>query len=483
MKSSTPSHVFVVFGATGDLARRKLLPAVCRLAHRGVLGGGQRVIGVARSTDHDDASFRALAREALLDAGLSDDELATWCDDCLYYQPLPGGADGYAALARRIEEVERANGLPGNRVFYLAVPPKAFPGTIEGLGAAGLNSSAGWTRIVVEKPFGEDLATARELNALMHERFEETQIYRIDHYLGKETVQNLLVFRFANMIFESLWNRDRIDNVQITVAEDLGVENRAGYYDGVGALRDMIQNHLTQVLTLVAMEVPGAYEADAVRHEKIKVLRAIRPIERSDVVFGQYVGGRIRDEDVAGYLEERGVPEGSSTETCVSLKVEIDNWRWQGIPFYLRSGKRLPRSVTEIAVTFRSPPVSLFESMEFADVGHDVLTIRLQPDEGFALSCDVKRPGSPLVLEKVPLEFRYGKAFGKLPDAYVTLLLDVLLGDQTLFVHADEVEEAWKLYEPLLDGSTRVRPYPAGTWGPRESEVLLARHGRVWRTV
>ncbi len=482
MKDAPPPHLFVVFGATGDLARRKLLPAVYRLTREGFLDGAQRVLGVARSTDTDDASFRALAREALLDAGVPADELARWCDECLYYQPLPGAPEDHAALARRIEALEREHGLPGNRVFYLAVPPKAFPATIDGLGEAGLNASPGWTRIVVEKPFGEDLATARELNDRMHRWFDEEQIYRIDHYLGKETVQNLLVFRFANMIFESLWNRDRIDNVQITFAEQLGVEGRAGYYDGVGALRDMIQNHLTQVLTLVAMEVPVAYEASAVRHEKIKVLRAIRPIRRSDVVFGQYTRGRVQDQEVVGYLEEPGVPAGSRTETSVALRLEIDSWRWKGIPFYLRSGKRLPRPVTEIAVTFRSPPVSLFQSMDFADLGHDVLTIRLQPDEGFSLAFDVKRPGSPLVLEKAPLEFRYGQAFGRLPDAYVTLLLDVVQGDQTLFVHADEVEDAWRLYDPLLDGQTRVRPYPAGSWGPREAEELLARDGRVWRT-
>jgi len=479
-----PPHLFIVFGATGDLARRKLLPAVSRLARSGALQRGQHVLAVARDDSHDDASYRAWAREVLAEAGERD--LGHWCDACLHYQPFDVGGADHAALRERIEDLEREHDLPGNRLFYLAVPPRVFARVIDGLGRAGLHESAGFTRIVVEKPFGEDLASARALNGRIHEWFDESQVFRIDHFLGKETIQNLVVFRFANAIVEALWRRELIDNVQITVAEDVGVGGRAGYFDGVGTLRDMIQNHLTQLLGLVAMEVPVAYDAASVRHEKLKVLRAVRPIDPGRVVFGRYTAGSVAGRHVPGYQEEDGVPDDSRTETFVALRLDVDTWRWQGVPFYLRTGKRMDRRRSEVVVTFRRPPVHLFEGLDGGrDLvpPEDVLRIRLQPDEGFSLALDVKRPGEPPELQKVPLEFHYGETFGELPDAYVTLLLDALEGDQTHFVHADEVEASWALYEPLLDGSLRLHDYTAGTVGPDEAERLLERDGRAWRAL
>ncbi|MDX1577157.1 MAG: glucose-6-phosphate dehydrogenase, partial [Gemmatimonadota bacterium] len=345
---------------------------------------------------------------------------------------------------------------------------------------AGLNRSSGWTRLVVEKPFGRDLDSARELNRLIHAHFDEGQVYRIDHYLGKETVQNLLVFRFANPIFESLWSRDRVECVQITVSEDLGIGSRAGYYDRAGALRDMVQNHVAQLLALVGMEVPAGFEADPVRYEKIKLLGAIREIGPDDVVFGQYARGTVDGEAVPGYLEEAGVDPESDTETFVALRLAFDTWRWQGVPIYVRTGKRLPRRLTQIAVTFQAPPVCLFESMGMCETPPNVLFLTLQPDEGFALLVDVKVPGEPFRLATLPLDFFYKQVFGPIPDAYQTLLLDVLTGDQTLFVHADEAEASWELFEPLLEADRNVHLYRAGTWGPDAADELLARHGHGW---
>ncbi|MCH7760637.1 glucose-6-phosphate dehydrogenase [candidate division TA06 bacterium] len=478
-------HLFIILGGTGDLTQRKLLPALYRLTAQGILNDRSRILGVARDSNLSDQSFRNWAREALATAGVSGKEMtANWCDQCVYYQPIGVGSEGdYRSLLARVQELERKYNIAGNRAFYLALPPDAFPTTIRGLGQVGLNQSSGWTRLVIEKPFGHDLASAQELNRLVHTDFNESQIYRIDHYLGKETVQNLLVFRFANAIFESLWNRDRVESIEITVAEDLGIEKRAHYYEHAGALRDMVQNHLTQLLTLVAMEVPPSFEADAIRTEKIKVLHTVMPIRPEEVVLGQYTRGKIDGQEVPGYREEPGVAPDSNTETSVAFRVEIDNWRWQGVPFYLRTGKRLPRRLTQIAVTFRSPPICLFQSLDGCQIHPNVLTITLQPDEGFDLFFEVKAPVQPVKIKTQRLHFRYTEAFGPLPEAYETLLLDVLTGDQTLFVHADEVEASWRLFAPLLEQKPQVHEYAAGSWGPPEADQITDREGRRWQTL
>ena len=470
-----------IFGGTGDLSRRKILPALYRL-YTGGAADTVYVLGVTRSGELDDAAFRDIGREALVTAGVPADAAGRWTDARLYYHAIGEGSSGdFEALAARIAGIEARHQLPGNRVFYLALPPAGFAPTIVGLTAAGLSEAPGFCRLVVEKPFGRDLESARGLNRTIHEGWDEGQVFRIDHYLGKETVQNLLVFRFANAMFESLWNRDHVASVQITVAEELGVETRAGYYDSAGALRDMIQNHLTQLLSLVAMDPPAVLTADAIRAEKVKALTSIRPIARERVVRAQYAGGALEGTKVAGYLEEPGVRPGSTTETFVALRVEVDSWRWQGVPFLLRTGKRLPRRLTEIVVNFREPPVSLFEPYDACHLQSDTLVLRLQPDEGFALYFDVKTPGPSFRLARQPLHFDYAEAFGPLPEAYETLLLDVLEGDQTLFVHADEVEASWALYTPLLDGTSPPARYPAGSWGPDEADTLAGEGALRWR--
>jgi glucose-6-phosphate 1-dehydrogenase len=476
---SIDPHLFVVLGATGDLFARKLLPAI------NALRTGQEaevvVLGAA-TTEMSDDEFRALAREALMDAGHGDDEVMDWCAGCLHYEPVPRDA-GYEGLAARIDALESERDLPGNRVLYLALPPTVFPTAIEALGTAGLASSPGWTRLVVEKPFGRDLDSAVALNEIVHTPFDESQIFRIDHYLGKETVQNLLVFRFLNPIFEASWNRDRVERVEITVAESLDVEGRGRYYDTAGALRDMIQNHLTQVLTLVAMESPVTFDADAIRDEKVKVLRSISPIEPEAVVLGQYTAGDVDGESIVSYRDEEGVPGTTTTETFAAIKLEVDNWRWQGVPFLLRTGKAMERRVTQVAVTFRRPPVCLFHGEPDGCIAHsDVLYLTLQPDEGFRLEIEVKEPGVDDGLRTIPLSFSYSEEFGRIPDAYETLLADVALGDQTLFVRGDEVEASWRLYTPLIQSPPEPIPYAAGTWGPDAAHGLLGDTQARWAT-
>jgi glucose-6-phosphate 1-dehydrogenase len=470
---------FVIFGSTGDLAKRKILPALFHLHQHRCTPKGVVVLGVSRDVGMDDAAFRALAREVVVGAeGASAAEVGEWADRYLFFQPSARGDDAdYAELRARIERLERGFGVPPNRVFYLSLPPGAFAPTVEHLGKCGLNRSEGWTRLVVEKPFGRDLESARELNRIIHRWFDESQVYRIDHYLGKETVQNLLVFRFANAMFETLWNRDHIESVMITVAEELGVEQRAGYYETAGALRDMVQSHLTQLLSLVAMEVPSALDAGSIRAEKVKAIRAVAHIDADEVVFGQYVGGSVAGQDAAGYHEEPGVAPDSRTETFVALRLELDNWRWQGVPFYLRTGKRMLRRLTEIEIKFRRAPVWMFRTVGAEDLRRNTLLLTLQPDEGFSLFFDVKAPGEPFRMRRLPLHFNYAQVFKRIPEAYQTLILDILMGDQTLFVHADEVEASWALYAPLLDEHTRppVVPYPAGTWGPLEAGKLSSR--------
>ena len=442
-----PPVLLVIAGATGDLTRRKILPALGALDARGELPRPFVILGVARDPHPDDRAFRAIAKASLPNLDPSQ----------IHYQGIGDGTPAdFARIAADIETLEREHGLPGNRVFYLALPPQAFAPTVEGLAAAGLNRSPGFTRIVVEKPFGHDLASARALNALLHRAFDETQIYRIDHYLGKETVRNLMVFRFANPIFETQWNRDRIESVEISVAEAEGVGTRAAYYDHAGAVRDMMQNHLTQLLCHVAMEPPASFDADAIRDEKLKVLRSMQRIGPADARLGQY----------EGYRGEPGVRDGSVTETFAAIDVRIDNWRWHGVRFLLRTGKRLERRATRIEVNFRPAPVRLFQRIPGCEVGPDRLTIFIQPQEGFALTFGVKEPGEHIRVRSEQLEFRYADAFGPLADAYETLLGDVMQGDQTLFVRADWVERSWQLFQPLLEGMPPPLPYQPGSWGP-----------------
>ena len=477
--------VFVVFGALGDLSRRKLLPALARATAAELWNDRVHIVGVDRDTDMDDKAFHGVANDSLKAAGAAADDISSLVNERLHYFCIGDNSDtAYEALQAFLLTLESDNELPGNRAFYLALPPRVFTSAIEHMGHVGLNQSPGWTRIVVEKPFGKDLESAKALNAAIHEHFTEPQIYRIDHYLGKETVQNLLVFRLANAMIESVWNRDRVEAVQITVAESLGVGSRADYYDQSGALRDMVQNHIMQLLTLVAMEVPVAFDADAIRHEKIKVLKSIKPVSREKAVYGQYTTGIIDFESVPGYLEAEGVPADSQTESFVALELAINTWRWQGVPFYVRTGKRLPKRVSQIALRFRETPIKLFETMGLSEGDTmetaDVLLITLQPDEGFSFHFDVKKPGGPFNTQRIPLVFRYNSIFEKLPDAYQTLLLDVIAGDQTLFVHGDEVEHSWELFADLISDPPGPHPYEAGTWGPKEADHLCIPERELW---
>ncbi len=481
--SSIEPCLFTILGGTGDLNRRKLLPALYRITTRSE--APFVVLGLARTDRFDDASFSQWCADALVEAGVERDEATAWCRERVHFESLgAAGDDDWRRIADRVHAVEREHGLPGNRIFYLALPPGAFPGTITALGKHHLNASPGWTRLVIEKPFGRDLGSARELNAIVHSWFDESQVYRIDHYLGKETVQNLLAFRFANTIFEPVWNRNHIESVQITVAESLGIEGRGAYYERSGALRDMVQNHLTQLVTLVAMEAPSTFHADAIRGEKVKVLESARTADPNATIFGQYVAARSGNPAIPGYREENGVKADSKTETFVAGRRDIRNWRWQGVPFYFRTGKAMPAKRTEIAVTFKQPPICLFESFGSCDVHSNALVITLQPDEGFALYLDVKVPGDESFrLATLPLRFRYDDAFDPLPDAYQTLCQDVLTGDATLFVHAAEVEGSWKLWSPVLDLGREPDAYEAGRFGPPSADALLARDGHSWRNV
>jgi len=471
-------QLFVIFGGTGDLAHRKLLPALYEMLKSRHFDDLVEVLAVATGRMSDD-EYRASIVEALAEAGCTG--VKDWAEEYLHFQSID---DGFERLTQRIAELEKASGLTGNRAFYLAIPPAVFDDTIEGLGKHGLVSGPGWARVVVEKPFGEDLTTAAHLNGVLHAWFDESQIYRIDHYLAKETVQNLLALRFANPLFESSWNRDGIDSVQITVAEDIGIAGRAGYYDHAGAIRDIVQNHALQLLTLVAMEPPPKAGPEAIRNEKVKVLQSMFPLDLHEYVRGQYIEGSVGGEPVVGYRSEEDVPKDSETETFVALTMHVDNWRWKDVPFYIRAGKRMTERVTQISVIFKEPPVCLFEGSGSSVMHPNVFDIRLQPSEGFELAFEMKVPGEGYNLQTQRLHFHYDEEFGALPPAYVTLLADVMTGDQTLFVRADEVEEAWRIIAPAL--TDRVQPpdpYPAGSWGPPSANELLARTGRSWQSL
>ena len=481
---SLEPHLFVILGATGDLTRRKLLPALFHLRGYGELEKQNTVIVGAAQPEMSEEAFRLWAYEGLNKSEARNaPDLRRWCDEYLHYQSVHlGEPEDYEIFGKYIRQLETTRNLPENRVFYLALPPTAVPVTVERLAQACLLKSRGWVRVVFEKPFGHDFRSARALNTLLHRYLDESQIYRIDHYLGKETVQNLLAFRFANPIFESLWNRESVECVQLTVAEDIGVEHRGAYYQEAGALRDMVQNHLTQLVTVVAMEVPVSFDADAIQAEKLKVLHSIPSIDPRDVVFGQYRAWEFNDQRIPGYREEKGVPPDSLTETFVALKLEIHNWRWRGVPFYLRTGKRLPRKITQAAVTFRPAPTLVFRSLDPGSLEPNQLVITLQPSEGFSLGFSVKTPGRPFSFTNRALQFDYKRAFGgELPEAYETLLRDIMIGDQTLFVTADFTETAWRLYDPLLAGKSEPSVYTAGTWGPIEADQLLERNGHRWQ--
>ncbi len=471
-------HLFVILGGTGDLAARKLLPSLYRLASEGSADPVILAIGSRSQTDGD---YQGWAVEALVRADINEADARAWAEDKLLYEQVARDAATYEGLRKRIEQIESDRGLPGNRAFYLALPPAAFAPTIDGLRDCGLNDGPGWTRLVVEKPIGTDLATAHELNETVGRAFPESQVYRIDHYLGKETVQNLLNFRFTNPMFESLWNRDRIESVEIVVAEALGIGSRAGYYDKSGALRDMVQNHLTQLLALIAMEPPNSFDSERIRNEKVKVVEAIAPIALENVVFGQYGPGEIDGKRVPGYRDEEGVADDSKTPTFVGIKTYVNTWRWEGVPFVLRTGKRLPKRLTQIALTFREPALCFFHGeSDSCEVQNNMLLITLQPDEGFSLAFNVKSPDRESKLDAQALRFSYSDAYHTLTEAYQTLLLDVMEGDQTLFVRADEVEASWRLYQPLLDHHPEPHVYAAGTWGPAALDQGIALCGSEW---
>jgi glucose-6-phosphate 1-dehydrogenase len=500
MRAAEPCTV-VIFGASGDLTQRKLVPALFNLYLEGLLPEGTAVVGFARRPKSDE-QFRAEMLEGVHEhSRVQPVDVAAWehfAASLCYHQADFNNPEGYSSLQNMLARLDEQRGRPdGNRLFYLATPPDAYPAIVENLGRVGLNgpthwsrggASHGWTRIIIEKPFGHDLASAQQLNDHVLSVFDERQVYRIDHYLGKETVQNILAFRLGNSIFEPLWNRRYIDHVQILVAESIGVEGRGGYYDTAGAMRDIVQNHMLQILALIAMEPPAVFSATAVRNEKVKVLQAIRHIDAADAgrdsVRGQYTD----------YRKEQGVAPNTTTETYVALKLQIDNWRWAGVPFYLRTGKAMTRRLTEVCIQFKQPPLTLFSHAEHdgheGPAGHmepNSLVLRIQPDEGISMRIGLKPPGTAMLLEPVEMNFQYDSSFGNhAPEAYERLLLDAMAGDATLFIRRDEVEAAWALVTPILEGwsaghAPRPAPYWPGSWGPDAADQLIGQDGRAWR--
>lgn len=482
----TDNNCIVIFGASGDLTHRKLIPALYNLYKIGRLSENFSVLGVARS-DLNDETFRKKMREALIhNEETTPDTLDAFCSH-LYYQAVnTSDAQDYGKLVPRLDDLHDKYQTCGNTLYYMSTPPSLYGVIPECLAAHGLNTEEyGWKRIIVEKPFGYDEKTAQALDVQIHRFFEEHQIYRIDHYLGKETVQNLLVLRFSNGWFEPLWNRNFIDYVEITGAESIGVEERGGYYDGSGAMRDMFQNHLLQVLAMVAMEPPAIINANSMRDEVAKVMHSLRPLTAEDIehnlVLGQYTAAQINGKMENGYLEEKGVPTDSRTETYIALRCEIENWRWAGVPFYVRTGKRLPARVTEIVIHFKTTPHPVFSQ----NAPENKLIIRIQPDEAISMRFGLKKPGAGFEAKEVSMDFRYADLAGaQVLTAYERLLLDAMKGDATLFARTDAVHAAWKFVQPILDykaNGGRIHEYEAGTWGPVAADKLIAKQGKVWR--
>jgi len=484
----------VIFGASGDLTFRKLIPALYNLGADGDLPTAFNVVGFARREKTDDVFRQELEAQArkFSRQGINDELWASFASKIYYHTSTFENLDGYKSLAKKLDELDASSGTKGNRLFYLSVAPSEFPVILQKLAEVGLNQAkeGAWARVIVEKPFGKDLPSAQALNKVVNDVFHEKHTFRIDHYLGKETAQNIMVLRFTNAILEPLWNSRYIDHVQISGAEPLGVEGRGPYYETSGALRDMIQNHLLQLLSLVAMEPPVELNADAIRDEKVKVFKSLRPMSAEDVardvVRGQYAAGAIGGKDVIAYRHEERVNPESMTETYAALKIHIDTWRWAGVPFYVRFGKRLAKGATEIAIQFKNVPPVL--SSRDVDIGPNVLVIRIQPDEGISLRIQAKQPGTALNIQPVKMDFAYGTSFGKAsPEAYERLLLDAMAGDATLFARRDEVENAWAFIDRIEnawhhhDNPPPLAFYPSGSWGPTEADALLERDGRAWR--
>jgi glucose-6-phosphate 1-dehydrogenase len=488
-----PVHptTLVIFGGTGDLAHRKLLPAIYNLAHEGALPERFNLIAVSRSDIPND-DYRGMARESIeqYSRRQPDSQVLDKLLENVRYVPGTFDDDGvFDSLEEQLEECDKAAGIVFDRVFYLSTAPAFFPVIVGMLGEHELETIEGAdVRVVIEKPFGTRLDEALELNRQVLSVLDESQVFRIDHYLGKETVQNMLAFRFANGMFEPIWNRNFIDYVQITAAEDLGIGHRAGYYDSAGALRDLVQNHMLQLLTLLCMEPPVTFTADEVRDEKVKVLHAIAAPDPEEVVRAQYTAGFAEGADVVGYLDEEGVPDDSRTETYVALRLEVDNWRWAGVPIYLRTGKRLSRKVTEIAVTLKPVPHLAFEAAGSVGVQPNQLVLTMQPNEGVSLSLGAKIPGTRMRIRPVNMEFLYGTAFlSQSPEAYERLIMDAMRGDATLFTRDDEVEAQWRIIDPILENweedGTPLATYAAGTPGPEEADKLLAAEHHRWRAI